>query len=224
MRDGFDMSIHIRKGDGHVVVEQRKTDGVVSTKNIAPSALSDCILNSRCDDAVYSSGLLPEGCISVKMSKQYTTFFIRYPELYADFTYQGTQYLRFPIPRLVFAFQYMPAVGKVGGCSLCVVKDEKLTLDTPVFWYPFSNVGDSGHICTGNNVLPVMKDSSKLHALAGYILRLPNNNDHYNAAHNKLGSEFRDLLEHLKDKDPAYYYSDILVENHQTLKDFLNGR
>ena len=38
----------------------------------------------------YSSGLLPEGCISVKMSKQHTTFFIRYPELYADFTYQGT--------------------------------------------------------------------------------------------------------------------------------------
>ena len=224
MRDGFDMAIHISTASARVVVEQRKKNGVVSTKNISPHSLPECIRKSQYDDLEYSSGLLPEGCISVKMSKQHTTFFIRYPELYADFTYQGTQYLHFPIPRLVFALQYMPAVGKVGGCGLCVVKDEKLTMDTSLFWYPFSNVGDSGHICTGNNVLPVIQDSSKLHALAGYILRLPNNNDHYKAAHNRLDMEFRDLLEHMKDKDPAYYYSDILVENHQTLKDFLKGR
>lgn len=224
MREEFDLSIHICTKNSRVVVEQRKKEGVVSTKSISPGSLSECILNSRYDDAVYASGLLPAGCISVRMSRQHTTFFVRYPELYADFTYHETQYLRFPIPRLVFAFQYIPEAGKVGGCYVCVVKDEKLTLDTPTFRYPFSNVGDSGWICTGNNVLPVFPDPSKLHALAGYILRLPNNNDYYQTGHNKLGAEFRDLLEHLKDKDPAYYYSDILVENHQTLKDFLNGR
>ena len=52
MRDSFDMSIHIRKGDGHVVVEQRGKDGVVSTKNIAPSSLSEYIPPACCRRAV----------------------------------------------------------------------------------------------------------------------------------------------------------------------------
>lgn len=224
MREEFDMTIRVNTENARVVVEQRNADGVMSTKNVSPNSLVACIRDSRYDDGEYTSGLLPEGCISVTLGKRYSTFFIRYPELYADFTYHGTEYLRFPIPRLVFAFRYMPAEGKVAGCSLCVVKDEKLTLETPAFWYPFSNVSDAGHICTGNNVLPVYKDPSRLHTLAGYILRLPNNNDHFNKNHNRLGAEFRDLLEYLKDKAPDHYYTDVLVENKRTLKDFLNGR
>ncbi len=224
MRDDFDLTIRINTEDSRVVVEQRKADGVMSTKNISPQSLSECIRDSRYEDEELSSGLLPKDCISVKINKKYNTFFIRCPDLYADFTYQGTEYLHFPIPRLVFAFRYMPVEGKIAGCSLCVVKDEKLTLETPTFWYPFSNVGSNGHICTGNNVLPVYKDPSKIHTLAGYILRLPNNNDHYSSDHNRLGAEFRDLLEHMKDKEPGYYYTDVLKENHQTLKDFLNRR
>ncbi len=31
------------------------------------------------------------------------------------------------------------------------------------------------------------------------------------------------LMEHLKDKDPAYYYSDILIPNGKTLRDFINA-
>jgi len=224
MPDDFDLTIRINTKDARVVVDQRKADGVMSTKNISPQSLSECIQNSRYEDKDFSSGLLPKDCISVKISQKYTTFFIRYPELYADFTYQGTEYLHFPIPRLVFAFRYMPAEGKIAGCSLCVVKDETLTLETPTFWYPFSNVGSNGHICTGNNVLPVYKDPSRLHTLAGFILRLPNNNDHYSSENNRLGAEYRDLLEHMKDKEPGYYYTDVLKENHKTLKDFMSRR
>ena len=33
-----------------------------------------------------------------------------------------------------------------------------------------------------------------------------------------------ELLEHLKDKDPAYYYTDILVSNGKTLGDFISRR
>ena len=224
MREEFDLTIRISTENARVVVEHQRADGAVSTKNISPHSLAECIKGSLHDQAEYFSGLLPEGCIAVKMDKSFTTFFIRYPELYADFTYQKTSYLHFPIPRLVFAFKYMPAEGKVAGCRLCVVKDEPLTLDTPTFWYPFSNVSSDGYICTGNNALPVYKDTSRLHTLAGYILRLPNNNDQYYSDHNKPGAEFRDLLEHMKDKSPEHYYSDILVKNNRTLRDFLNRR
>ena len=35
--------------------------------------------------------------------------------------------------------------------------------------------------------------------------------------------QYRDLLEHLKDKDSSYYYSDVLIPNGKTLKDFIGG-
>ena len=47
----------------------------------------------------------------------------------------------------------------------------------------------------------------------GYILRLPNNNDYFMAAHNRPHAGYRDLLELMKDKSPGFYYSDILVED-----------
>ena len=37
------------------------------------------------------------------------------------------------------------------------------------------------------------------------------------------GLQYRDLLEHLKDKEPSYYYSDVLIPNEKTLKDFIGG-
>jgi hypothetical protein len=34
----------------------------------------------------------------------------------------------------------------------------------------------------------------------------------------------RDLLELLKDKEPAFYYSDVLLPNDAVLNDFINER
>ena len=51
---------------------------------------------------------------------------------------------------------------------------------------------------------------------------MPNNNDHFNKRHNKPQLEMRDLLELLKDKNPNFYYSDILIPDSRTLMDFIN--
>ena len=48
--------------------------------------------------------------------------------------------------------------------------------------------------------------------------------DMYSSENNKLGLGHQELLEHLKGRDPAYYYSDILVPNGNTLYDFICGR
>lgn len=224
MPERFDTTIRIDSKDGKIVVEQKKEDGVIARKNISSQSLLDGLLGSRYDDAYHATGLLPQNCIAAVMGQQFITYFIRCPELYADISYYKTEYPHFPIPRLVFGFKYLPQEGKVAGCSVCVVKDEGLTPDTPTYYYPFSNVGSGGHICTGNNALPVYKDPSRLHTLAGYILRLPNNDDMYSSQHNRLDASYRDLLEHLKDKPPAYYYSNVLVPDGKTLKNFLNGR
>lgn len=224
MPKDYDMIIRINSERAEVEVEQHSKKGVISRKNISPRALADCILTSRYDDESHPTGLLPEGCIAVVMEKKYVYYYIRYPELHADFSYYETEYLSFPIPRLVFCFKYLPNEKKVAEVSLCVVKDERLTPDTPTYRYPFSNVHGNLSVCLGNNALPVYKDPARLHTLAGYILRLPNNDDLYSEQNNRLHAGFRDLLEQMKNKTPSHYYTDVLVESGRTLKDFLARR
>ena len=206
------------------IIVERNHEGVVSRKTIAPETLTKCFLTSRYDDEKHETGLLPEHCIAVTMTATAHFYYIRCPDLHTDFTYYGTELINFPIPRLVFGFKYAPDSGKVTDSSVCVVRDERLTPDTPTYHYPFSNVFSDNRICMGNNALPVYKSPTRLTALASYILRIPNNNDQYSNHNNKLNLEYRDLLEQMKGKDPSHYYTDILIPDGRTLKDFMNRR
>ena len=111
-----------------------------------------------------NSGLLPSDCIHVKIhpngNKEYCLW---YPRLYADISYHETAYPNFPLPRLVFAF-HADTEGKISGCRMGVIADERPTMETVMYRYPFSNVGGSmGTICIGRNALPQYKTP---HALA----------------------------------------------------------
>lgn len=223
MNNSGDMILRISPCSGEIVVEQ-EVKGVMTRKTIQADSLANCLLASRRDDEIHPTGLLPEECIGVTMTARYTYYYIRYPELRADFTYFGTEYPNFPIPRLVFCIKYMPMEKKVAECYVCVTKDERLTPDTPLYHYPFSNVYGDKRICLGNNALPAYKDPTRLHTLAAFLLRLPNNNDMFHKDYNRLHAEFRDLLEQMKDKEPSLYYTDILVESGETLKTFMNRR
>ncbi|WP_409969826.1 hypothetical protein RFF05_07960 [Bengtsoniella intestinalis] len=221
MKDGFDINIAISIERNEFVVEQMGRNGVIANKNISPDAFLSCVANSCIEDNIQKSGLLPKGCIATSIGRKNRYYFMRYTALEADFTYATTEYLHFPIPRLVFGFEYQPAVQKVTGYRVCVVPDGPLQSDSTLYHYPFSNVGVNGHICLGNNALPKYKRPEQLSTLPDYILRIPNNNDHYSTQHNKQGLQYRDLLEHLKDKSPAYYYEHVLVESGRTLGQFL---
>lgn len=218
-----DMIIRISPGAAEITVEQN-VDGVICRKTITPETLGRCVLDSRYDDGERFSGILPDNCVSVAMSEQNAIYFIRYPELYADISYYGTEYERFPIPRLVFSFRLARETGKVMDARLCVVKDERLTPQTPTFTYPFSNVYGDNRICLGNNALPAYKDPTRIFTLANFILRMPNNNDMYRPERSRLKLGYRELLEHLKDKEPAYYYTNVLISDGQTFQNFLNRR
>ena len=216
--------IRISPQRAEIVVEQCDDAGVTVRKSLTPETFAKCIVGSRLDTEVRRSGLLPEHCIGVSLSEGVTQYFIRYPELYADVSYYGTLYERFPLPRLVFAFSYDTESGKVIGQKLCVVKDQRLTPKTPTYIYPFSNVFGDARICIGKNALPSYKDATRIFTLAGFILRLPNNDDMFSEKNNKLDLGYRDLLEHLKDKAPEYYYTDVLIPDGKTLKDFMERR
>lgn len=116
-----------------------------------------------------------------------------------------TPYPHFPIPRLVFGFS-LNQEGKASHCRIGVVADEIPTPETPMYYYPFSNVSrESGSLCVGANTLPIYKKPHKAHNLPAFLLSIPNNMHYYSSSNNKLGLEYRELMEHLKDKDPEYY-------------------
>jgi hypothetical protein len=114
--------------------------------------------------------------------------------------------------------------GRVGSCRLGIVgPDDVLKPETKMFVYPLSNVSGF-RLCTGNNTFPKCTSLHTIGSLPYYILSMPNNNDMFSPQNNKPGLEMRDLLEVMKDKDPAYYYSEILIPSGKVLNDFITGR
>jgi hypothetical protein len=210
------------KEDGRIMVENI-ADGIITFKQIDPDSLVECI-NQSLLRGVGHTGLLPKNCLSV------TTYdggkrevVLLHSDNKADISYFGTEYKDFPLPRLVFGF-CVSKEGHVGSCRIGIIaNDEMIKPETKMFHYPLSNVSGF-HLCTGNNVLPKCASLHTLASLPYLIMAMPNNNDHFKPELNKPKLEMRDLLELLKDKKSAFYYSDILIPNSATLNDFIYGR
>lgn len=213
-----EMVIRINAATGVMSVEEI-ANGIISRKLISADTLLECIRNSLSRDMV-SSGLLPQNVISVAMGENgCKDVCLWHPELRADISYHKTQYPNFPLPRLVFGFS-VSAEGRISGCRLGVIKDERLKPETPMYVYPFSNVSGFS-LCIGNNPLPKCESLHTLASVPYLLLEMPNNNDRYTCNRNKPKLEYRDLLELLKDKDSAYYYTDILMPSGKTLQNFI---
>ncbi len=196
-------------------------NGVITCKEITPDTLFECIKGSMPKRTV-ASGFLPSGCFHMCTHEDGSRdYCLWHSTVTADISYYTTQYHNFPLPRLVFGFR-VSTEGKVYRCRLGVTEDKTPTADTKMFHYPFSNVGGF-NLCIGNNPLPVYKKPHTLATLPTLLLSLPNNDDTYNSRNNKLNLPYRELLNHLKDKNTAYYYSDILIPNGKTLNDFIGG-
>ena len=218
-----DLVLRVSPSRNACVVEEHKPGGIISYREIDPLELYYAISGSYTSNDFLESGFLPDHCLHVSMSITERNYIIWNPELRADIIYRDTEYQDFPIPRLVFGLRILEN-GKVAECSMGVVADEKPTEDTQMFFYPFSNVHPDGKVCTGNNVLPRYKKLSAMKNFPRYLLGLPDNDDMFSRDKNKKQFNHQELLEHLKDKDPAYYYTDILVPNGRTLGEFIYRR
>lgn len=218
-----DIRICISPSQGKITTEEQ-VGPVTSRKEIDPNDLLNCFKNSlRINDAGFSSGFLPLNCLSVWQGKSGKRFVLWHPKLYADMALYDTPYPHFPIPRMVFGFS-VNNEGMVTDCRIGVVADEVPTPDTVMYHYPFSNVSEGhGHLCVGANTMPTYKKLHKAVNLPAFLLSIPNNMHSYYATHNKLGLEYRELMEHLKDKDPSYYYTDVLIPNGWTLGKFIQS-
>lgn len=218
-----DILIRISPTAGKITIEEQ--DGLVTTrKEVDRQTLLSCFQNSLCmDNSGYDSGFLPLNCLSVWLSREEKRFVLWHPKLYADVTLYDTPYPHFPIPRLVFGFS-LDLEGRVSRCRIGVAADETPTPETVMYHYPFSNVSVSdGRLCVGSNTMPAYQKLYKAVNLPGFLLSIPNNMDSYSSERNRLGLDYRALMEHLKDKAPAYYYSEVLIPNGKTLADFIES-
>ena len=199
-------------------------DGQKRTKVVSADTLTECIKRSLTGIRV-TTGLLPTNAVSVAIDSDngYRYAVMELPEEQATVTYMKTEYPDFPLPRLLFGFRIEDS-GRISGINIGVPDLGKLTPNTRMFFYPFSNVHSDDRVCTGNNVLPRYRKISALKNFPRYLLGLPDNDDMYDREHNRLKLSHGELLEHLKDKDPTYYYTDILVSNGKTLGDFISRR
>ena len=194
-------------------------NGIRSSKLIGLDDLAGCFLRSK-QQPMLHSGLLPPGCLSYSEGEEgWCGITLLFPERYCDFTYHETTYPHFPLPRLVFRFSLYRG-RRVRDVFAGVVEEGRITPESKMYCYPFSNV-KGYRMCTGGNTLPGYDSLHGISSLPYLILSMPNNDDYYSVRNNREGLEFRDLLEHLKDKDPGRYYTDVLIPNGDTLQDFI---
>ena len=213
----------IKIGEDEKITVEETENGVKQVKFILAEDLGHCIRRSA--EVRISSGLLPEGCISYSENEAGDRYVsLLYQGDSADVSYYQTEYTAFPLPRLVFGI-HATADGRIRGIRLGVTeRNTRLKPSSQMYVYPFSNVREFS-LCTGNNVMPRCKSLHTLASIPHFILSMPNNNDYFQPGNNKLRLELRELFEHLRDKTPEYYYSDVLLPMPgKTLKDFIEWR
>ena len=213
------LSIHI-SDSAEIAVEERR-NGIKRIKNISINDLLVCIKSSLREIKPVYHAVLPKNALFYSCCPETGDFSaaIEYPYSKATVTYMATEYPDFPLPKLVFGFK-IGGSGKIRRVCLGVTESGILRENSKMFVYPFSNVSNNFSLCTGGNELPKINSPYSLSNMPDYILSLPDNDDHFNRRNNKLNLSHRELMEHLADKSPEYYYSDILIPSGKRLADF----
>ena len=212
------LSIHI-SDSAEIAVEERR-NGIKRIKNISINDLLVCIKSSLREIKPVYHAVLPKNALFYSCCPETGSFSaaMEYPYNKADITYMNTEYRDFPLPKLVFGFKV--AGKKIKKVYLGITGNGILRESSLMYTYPFSNVSNDFILCTGGNSLPEIKSPYSLSNMPDYILSLPDNDDYYNIRHNRLELGHRELMEHLADKSPEHYYSDILIPSGKTLSDF----
>ena len=202
------LSIHI-SDSAEITVEERR-NGIKRIKNISINDLLVCIKSSLREIKPVYHAVLPKNALFYSCCPETGDFSaaIEYPYSKATVTYMATEYPDFPLPKLVFGFK-IGGNGKIRRVYLGVAENGTLRENSKMFVYPFSNVREDFSLCTGGNALPEIKTPFSLSNMPDYILSLPDNDDYFNIRNNRLELGHRELMEHLADKSPEYYLSQM---------------
>lgn len=197
-------------------------NGITKSKTLSLPDLEQCFVRSQELGKMHFNGLLPEGVISHSVSLTESYVVLRYPaqKITYSCTLSDTPYLNFPMPNLVFGI-LLNRDNMVLRTYLRVLPQGHLTLDSPLYYYPFANVHPDGEVCMGKNEALIYNNLQSLENYPPYVLALPNNDDLFESRNNKRSMKYQQLLNTLAKRKPDYYYKHVLVQvPGQTLKDF----
>lgn len=211
--------VTIENGSSNVSVALHDR-AAVTTKQVRADQLIRLIAEST-DTPGVQSGLLPPNCIGLNLSNSLDwTVFLHRPAGYADVTYK-TAYSHFPLPDLIFRFQFRLGE-RVRSAAVVVTGSGPLQADSPLYWYPFSNLYRNNTFCLGNNLLPRCKQMAQLPQVMEFVLSLPNNDDFFLRENNRKRLPQDELYAYLDGKEPEIYGKEILVPRKGSLRDFLS--
>lgn len=202
-----------------VKTELIRKDGTHEVKHIPGDALAE-ELKAHTRVAPIKTGLLPPGVAALTAYPDGWDVTLETVTDRCTVWYHKTMYPDFPLPHLLL--QCKAKSGVLSGFRMAVTDIEPLTPDSRLYRFPFPNVSGFS-LCVGTNQFTGYDTLWKLRGLMHRVLSLPFGDDYYQPDCTRLGLSARDLFEHLKDKEPSYYYSGVLIPNGKTLTDFIGG-
>ena len=211
--------LHLDPLKSVVKTELVRKDGTYEVRHIPGDALAD-EFKAHIQMAPVRSGLLPPGVVSLTAYPDGWDVTLQNVTDRCTVYYHKTVYPDFPLPRLLLRCRMKN--GRLSGFQLAVTDMGLPTPDSRLYQCPFPNVNGFS-LCVGTNPFTGYDTLWKLRGLIHRVLSLPFGDDHYRPDCTRLGLSARDLFEHLQDKEPAYYYSDVLLPNGKTLTDFIGG-
>lgn len=152
--------------------------------------------------------ILPSNCIKHvwrNISKGISELYILVPKKRWDIMFFENQLEQVGFPRMIFKFRVER--DKVGLSTIVAVKDDgPITLNTPMYHFPFSHVNDNGHVCMGGNAFPKIDRVQQIETFHYLFLASPFTTD-YGAktlTGKPINMLFQDLIKSDFDDDWLY--------------------
>lgn len=201
-----------------VLTELIRLDGTRHVKTISSDDLAR-EMSKQIRSAPLQSGLLPENVIALTAHKEHWSVTLSSLSDCDTVYYHDTAFVDFPLPRILLKCD-ITREGRVKNFKLAVTEAGALLPDAKLYVCPFPNV-NGFYLCVGNNVFDGYDSIWKMRGLVHRVLSIPFSDDYYSPERTKLNLSARDLFCHLQDKEPSYYYSNVLIPNGKKLSDFL---
>jgi hypothetical protein len=126
------------------------------------------------------SPVLPSNCIKfvwTNLNRQTSEIYIQVPKRRWDITFYKHRLQQVGFPKMIF--KYRVERNKVELSTIVAVKDNgPITLQTPLYHFPFSHVNDSGYVCMGGNTFPKIERIQQLETFHYLFLGSPFTSDY----------------------------------------------
>ena len=139
----------------------------------------------------------------------------------ANFKYKDKVYNNVAMPKTLFAIKVFN--DRCCNIKIAAVKTNRITNNTTIYRYPFSNVFDTRNVCLGSNTFSDfdLNGIQNLPMIPEMFLAMTNNNDGY-AGSNTSNFQYEELLELLSE---STFDNNILRESYtsKTYNDFIKS-